>query len=130
MKGKILVADDEKAVVKILQDRFTHWGYEVDTAFDGEEALRKMASFKPDLLLLDLKMPKLSGMRVLEESRRTQPGISILILTALSSEAMASTCLDQGADDYISKPFDTRRIRESVERIFSVASGGATYERP
>ena len=59
MNKRILVADDEKAVVKVLKDRFIHWGYEVDTAFDGEETLQKVSSFKPPLLLLDLKMPKM-----------------------------------------------------------------------
>ena len=130
MKKRILVADDEKAVVRILTDRLTHWGYEVDSACDGEETLRKVGSFKPDLLLLDLKMPKLSGMRVLEENRRRGHRIPVLILTALPPEAIAGSCLAEGADDYICKPFDTRRIRESVERIFSTSSNGAIHEQP
>lgn len=130
MKKRILVADDEKAVVRILTDRLTHWGYEVDSACDGEETLRKVGSFKPDLLLLDLKMPKLSGMRVLEENRRRGHRIPVLILTALPSEAMADSCLAQGADDYICKPFDTRRLRESVERVLFSISDGASHEQP
>jgi DNA-binding response OmpR family regulator len=129
MKKRILVADDEKAVVKDLKDRFIHWGYEVDSAFDGEETLQKVRSFKSHLLLLDLKMPTMSGMRVLEESKRQQLGVSILILTALPSETIASSCLAKGADDYIFKPFDTRRVRESVERIFSSGSDRTHYEQ-
>lgn len=122
MKKKILVADDEQAVLRILKDRFTHWGYEVDIAADGEETLGKLRSFKPDLLLLDIKMPKISGLQVLEESRLLQPGLSVLIITALQPETLGNTCLAKGADDYICKPFDTHRIRESVERIFSSTS--------
>jgi DNA-binding response OmpR family regulator len=129
MKKRILVADDDKAVAKVLKDRLIHWGYEVDTAFDGEETMQKVGSFRPDLLLLDIKMPKMSGMRVLEESKRQQRGVSILILTAVPSEALMSSCLAQGADDYIFKPFDTRRVRESVERIFSSRRDRADHEQ-
>lgn len=129
MKKKILVADDEPAVVRILKDRFTHWGYEVDTAGDGEETARKVRSFKPDLLLLDLKMPKRSGMQVLEESRLQRPGVPVLIITAQQPETMRNICIAGGADDYICKPFDIRRIRESVERILSSASDRTVDEQ-
>jgi len=119
MKKRILVADDEKNVVRVLKDRFTHWGYEVETASDGEETIEKIKSFKPHLLLLDLKMPKISGMHVLEESKRQQFNVSILILTALQSETIVSSCLARGADGYIVKPFNPQGIKESVERIFA-----------
>ncbi len=130
MKKRILVADDDRAVVKVLKDRLAYWGYEVDTAFDGEETMHKVGSFRPELLMLDIKMPKMSGMRVLQESKRHQRGVSILILTAVPSEALMCSCLAQGADDYIVKPFDTRRVRESVERIFSTRRDRADYEQP
>lgn len=128
MKSRILVADDEKSVVKILKDRFTHWGYEVETASDGEETVEKIKSFKPHLLLLDLKMPKISGMHVLEESKRQQFHVSILILTALQSETLLSTCLARGADGYIVKPFNPQGIKEAVERIFASCSKGAAHD--
>jgi DNA-binding response OmpR family regulator len=130
MTKRILIADDEKAVVKILKDRFIHWGYEVDTAGDGVETMHKISSFKPHLLLLDLKLPKMSGMRVLEESKRQQHDVSIVILTALPSETVMRSCLAHGADDYIGKPFDTRRVRESVERIFSSTTERTAHEQP
>lgn len=128
MKKRILIADDEKSVVKILRDRCLHWGYEVETAADGEEALKKLKRFRPHLLFLDLKMPTMSGMHVLEESRRLKLNVRILILTALQSETLVSTCLARGAHGYIVKPFNLQHIKESVESILSSGVQRAAHE--
>jgi two-component system response regulator VicR len=130
VKKRILAACDETAVAKVLKDRLIHWGYEVDTAFDGEETMQKFGSFKPDLLLLDLKMPKMSGMRVQEESKRRRLGLSIFILSVAPSEAEMCRCPARGADDYIFKPFDKWRVRKSVERILSFRRERTDHEQP
>jgi len=117
MKKRILVADDEGAVVKILKDRFTHWGYEVETASEGEEALNKVESFEPHLILLDLKMPKISGLELLERTKKKHPQIGILILTASQSKGTFRTCLEKGADGYMLKPFKPENIKEYAEKI-------------
>jgi DNA-binding response OmpR family regulator len=118
MKKRILVADDEECVVKVLKDRFMYWGYVVETASDGEEALEKVASFNPQLLILDLKMPKRNGMQVLEKTRKQHPQISIIILTASPLKKTFETCLASGAVDYILKPFNPENLRERVENTF------------
>jgi len=117
MKRRILVADDELAVVKILKDRFTHWGYEVETAFEGEDALKKVENFKPHLMLLDLKMPLVSGIEILVKTKKKHPHIGILILTASQSKGTFRDCLEKGADGYMLKPFKPENIKEYVEKI-------------
>jgi DNA-binding response OmpR family regulator len=117
MKKRILVADDETTVVKILKDRCIHWGYEVETASDGEKALVKIESFKPHLILLDLKMPKINGIAVLQKTKKKHPQIGVLVLTASQSENTFRTCLEKGADGYMLKPFKPENIKEYIEKI-------------
>ena len=116
---RILIADDEAFVVKVLKDRFTHWGYLVETAFDGEEALEKVEYFNPHLIVLDLKMPKLDGMKVLEKTKKNYPHMGVLILTASQSEITFKTCLENGVVDYILKPFNPENLRERIERALT-----------
>lgn len=117
MKKKILIADDEACVVKILKDRFTHWGYLVETASDGEETLEKVESFNPHLIILDIRMPKIDGLEVLERTKSKYPQISILILTASPSRKTFKTCSEMEAAGYILKPFNPESLRERVETI-------------
>ena len=119
MTKRILVADDETSVVKVLKDRFNYWGYEVEAAADGQETLEKVESYKPQLLILDLKMPKLCGMEVLEQTKKRHPHISIIILTASPSESTFKTCLEKGAVDYILKPFNPENLRETIEHALT-----------
>ena len=119
---RILIADDEAFVVKVLKDRFIHWGYLVETAFDGKETLEKVEYFNPHLIVLDLKMPKLDGMKVLEEAKNNYPHIGILILTASQSEITFKTCLESGVVDYILKPFNPENLRERIERALKTTT--------
>ena len=119
---RILIADDEVFVVKVLKDRFTHWGYSVETAFDGKETLEKVKHFNPHLIVLDLKMPKLDGMEVLEETKNNYPHIGILILTASQSEITFKACLKKGVDGYILKPFKPETIKEQIERTLKITT--------
>jgi len=128
MKKRILVADDEGAVVKILKDRFTHWGYEVETASNGEEAIKKVESFEPHLILLDLKMPNITGLEILERTKKKYPHIGILILTASQSKGTFRTCLEKGADGYMLKPFKPENIKEYVEKILNTTGKDSTHD--
>ena len=119
---RILIADDETVVVKVLKDRFIHWGYLVETAFDGKEALEKIKCFNPHLIVLDLKMPKLNGMKVLEETKNNYPHIGVLILTASPSKNTFKTCLESGVRDYILKPFNPENLRERIERALTITT--------
>jgi CheY-like chemotaxis protein len=128
MKKRILIADDEVCVVKVLKDRFEHWDYVVETAANGEETLEKVESFNPQLLILDLKMPKLGGMSVLEQTKKRHPQISIVILTASPSESTFKTCVEKGAVDYILKPFNPDNLRESVENALTTIAKNRSHD--
>lgn len=104
--GKILVVDDEPDIVEFISYNLKSKGYQIATANDGVEAIKKAKEFKPDLVLLDVMMPNKDGMQTLREMRQ-MPGlenIAIIFLTALSDEKSEIEGLKLGADDYIAKP--------------------------
>jgi two-component system response regulator VicR len=117
---KILVVDDEKPISDILKFNLIKEGFEVDVAFDGEEALKKVYQFGPDLILLDLMLPKLDGFQVCRKVRETF-NMPILMLTAKEEEVDKVLGLELGADDYITKPFGMReliaRVKANLRRI-------------
>jgi two-component system KDP operon response regulator KdpE len=116
----ILVVDDEPEILRALRSGLTAQGYEVVTAADGEEALRKATSAVPDLVILDLMLP--GGMDGLEVCRRLREwsSLPILVLSALGQERKKVSALDLGADDYLTKPFGmdelTARVRAALRR--------------
>jgi DNA-binding response OmpR family regulator len=113
---KILLADDDRDLVDMLRYVFQRDGYTVATAFDGEGALRSFQAEAPDLIVLDLMMPKRSGFDVLREIRQTSK-TPIIVLTALGDEENTVNALDGGADDYLAKPFRPRELRARVKSI-------------
>lgn len=123
---KILVVDDEKPISDIIRFNLEKEGYEVGTAFDGEEALKKVYQFQPDLIILDLMLPKLDGFQVCRKVREsfTTP---ILMLTAKEEEVDKVLGLELGADDYITKPFGMRelmaRVKANLRRVEVDKSG-------
>ena len=106
---KILVVDDEKPISDIVKFNLTKEGYEVFTAYDGEEALEKVKEVEPDLILLDLMLPKLDGLEVAREVRKTYD-MPIIMVTAKDSEIDKVLGLELGADDYVTKPFSNREF--------------------
>ena len=120
-KGKkILVADDEPDILEIIQYNLTREGYEVITAKDGDDALTKIKASKPDLIILDIMMPKKNGIQVCE-ILRAQPAYRdtlIIFLTALSDESSHIRGLESGADDYISKPISPKVLNSRVNAVF------------
>lgn len=119
LQGKILVADDEKINVDFFQIMLTKLGFEVDVAYDGEEVLEKVKTFEPDLILLDLLMPKMSGIDV---SRRLKSdvkseNIPIIILTAVNDIKEKVDMLELGIEDYITKPFNFIEIVARIRNI-------------
>ena len=107
MKPYVLVVEDEDSLSTLLQYNFEKEGYEVEIAKDGEEALLKINERKPDIILLDWMLPKLSGIEVCRRLRlnKNQQKIPIIMLTARGDETDKITGLDYGADDYVLKPF-------------------------
>ena len=114
MGSRILVVDDEKNIVDIIKYNLKKEGYEVMTAGDGEEALRLNEEFKPDIILLDIMMPKLDGYAVCRKVREKYD-TPIIMLTARAEEVDKVLGLELGADDYVTKPFGTRELMARVK---------------
>jgi two-component system KDP operon response regulator KdpE len=123
--GRLLVVDDEPQIRRVLRTTLTTAGYEVDDAKTGEEALRKVRDFRPDLVLLDINMAGMSGLETCR-ALRADPNIAIVMLTVHNTEAAKVEALDAGADDFVTKPFSTpellARIRAVLRRTPSAQS--------
>lgn len=111
---KILVVDDEKPISDIVKFNLTKEGYDVYTAYDGEEALEKVEEVEPDLIVLDLMLPKIDGLEVCREIRKTHD-MPIIMVTAKDSEIDKVLGLELGADDYVTKPFSNRELVARVK---------------
>ena len=114
MEKKILVVDDEKPIADILQFNLKKEGFDVQCVYDGNEALRMVEEFHPDLILLDIMLPQRDGMEVCREVRKKYE-TPIIMLTAKDSEIDKVLGLELGADDYVTKPFSTREIIARVK---------------
>lgn len=113
---KLLIVDDEASIRRILETRFKMLGYDIATAGDGAEALEVYNKFQPDLLILDIMMPKMDGYGVTKEIRQNHD-TPIIILTALGDVAERITGLELGADDYVVKPFSPKELEARVKAI-------------
>jgi two-component system, OmpR family, response regulator VicR len=112
---KILVVDDEKPIAEILRYNLEQEGFSVLVAYDGEEALQLVAREKPDLVLLDIMMPKKDGFTVCREIRASSNNVPIIMLTAKDTEIDKVLGLELGADDYVTKPFSSREVVARVK---------------
>ncbi|ANC92054.1 response regulator [Azospirillum humicireducens] len=132
MKPTILVADDEPSIVLSLQVLLQRAGFDVRIARDGDEALRSVEDYTPDLILLDAMMPKRDGFDVCQ-TLRTNPAwksLPIIMLTARSRDVERQKGLALGATDYITKPFSTRDLLTTVRRHLGLpAIGGVEPAR-
>lgn len=120
MDNKILVVDDEKAIADIIKFNLEKEGYYVETAYDGEEGVQAVSRFTPDLVILDVMMPKKDGFQVLREIRMDHK-FPVIMLTAKEEEVDKVLGLELGADDYITKPFSMReliaRVKANLRRV-------------
>ena len=114
MDNLILVVDDEKPIVEILKVNLIKSGYRVIEAYDGDEAVKKAASEDPDLILLDVMLPKQDGFSVCKKIRETS-SVPIIMLTAREEEVDKILGLELGADDYMTKPFSLRELMARVK---------------
>lgn len=122
MSYKLLVVDDDKDIVEFFKDRLLKEGYEVITAFDGEEALIKMAETNPDIVLLDLMMPKLNGLEVLKIIRdnHRDKWRPVIIISALDELESVRESYDLEADHYLTKPCDIDNVLRGVRTMISL----------
>src|SRR6266567_1103601 len=124
--ARILVVDDEIEILRALQRSLTAHGFDVFTASTGEEALESIAHYRPDLMLLDLGLPGMSGLEVCKRVR-AQSNLPIIVLSVKDTERDKVLALDLGADDYVSKPFGMdevlARVRVALRHAAQVTSG-------
>jgi DNA-binding response OmpR family regulator len=126
---KILVVEDEPNMVAGLRDNFEFEGYEVITASDGVEGLQKALDESPDLVVLDVMMPRMSGLEVCKQLRAKRASIPIIMLTARGQEVDKVVGLELGADDYVTKPFSIRELLARVKAILRRVSAPKEQEQ-
>jgi DNA-binding NtrC family response regulator len=115
----ILVVDDEEALRTVLSSELSGEGYQVDSASDGDEAISTIQSKKFDLVLLDIKMPKVDGFEVLKFIKKNSPEMKVIMLTAFADLKNAIESKKLGAEDFISKPYDLVDLLTTIERVLS-----------
>lgn len=119
MPTKILVCDDERSIVRLIQVNLEKHGYEIVTAFDGKDGLEKIQSEKPDLVVLDVMMPYMDGFEVLKNLRRdpATENLPVIMLTAKAQDKDVFEGYSYGADMYLTKPFNPVELVSFVKRI-------------
>jgi len=122
--SKILIVEDEPNMVAGLRDNFEFEGYDVITAADGVAGLERALSESPDLVILDVMMPRMSGLDVCKNLKSKRPAIPIIMLTARGQEVDKVVGLELGADDYVTKPFSIRELLARVKAVLRRAGGG------
>ncbi|RIK83011.1 MAG: two-component system response regulator [Planctomycetota bacterium] len=130
-KSRILIADDNEPNVELLQAYLDGVDCEIAVAVDGRDALDKVASFKPDLILLDVMMPKLSGFEVCTQLKNDPAtrGIMILMVTALNELGDIERAVDAGTDDFLSKPVNKLELLKRVENMLKLRNVTDEVER-
>lgn len=125
-KPLILVVDDQAGIRRLLFEALSEDGFGVELASGGAEALRKMKQLSPQLVLLDLRMPGVSGLDTLRELRREKPGLNVVIMTAYGEMDVVREAAKIGAQWYINKPFDLGELRCVVKTVLGdeVTVGG------
>ncbi len=126
----VLIVDDEKTLVKALTFNLQKEGFRVEAAYDGEEALEKIFSLKPDVVVLDLMLPEVDGFEVCRRIRK-KLDVPIIMLTARSEDIDKVLGLELGADDYLTKPFNSRELVARIKAVLrrSIASEEETRKQ-
>jgi two-component system alkaline phosphatase synthesis response regulator PhoP len=128
---RVLIADDNEANVELLEAYLGGMELEIAIAVDGQDTLDKVASFKPDLILLDIMMPKLSGFEVCQrlKSDKATSGIMILMITALNELGDIERAVEAGTDDFLSKPVNKIELVKRVENMLKLRNVKDELER-
>src|SRR5579863_1884112 len=118
---KLLALDDEPDSLELIQDALTRPDLEVLTSTDAEEGWRMVHRVHPEIILLDLRMPKVTGMELLEKIVEFDPGIDVILLTGDYSTESAVEAIQKGACDYLTKPFSPKALRQRIDRLLADA---------
>jgi DNA-binding response OmpR family regulator len=119
-KLKVLLVDDEEDIIEVIQDRLEAYGFIVVTATTGIDALKKLSTENFDGVFLDTKMPAMGGIETLEEIRKQDTDIPVIIITASSTRDVAIEAMSKGASDYVLKPFEWQELKAKIEKVYNV----------
>ena len=117
IKIKLLVIDDAPYVLKALRDTLEAHGYEVHEAVNGEEALTRYMEVNPDVVLMDILMPKMDGVSATKCILGYDPDANIIILTAMGKRGLEKDCIEAGASDFIMKPYKTKDLLKTINSL-------------
>ncbi len=118
---RVLLVDDEEDIVEVIRDRLEAYGFLVTTARTGLEALKILSAEKFDGIFLDVKMPEMGGIEALEEIRKTDKQIPVIIITASSTREAAIEATAKGANEYILKPFEWEELKSKIEKVYKIS---------
>jgi DNA-binding NtrC family response regulator len=118
-KSSILVVDDEDALRTVLSNELANEGYQVQNAADGDEAVSELTKSAYDLILLDIKMPRMNGFEVLKFVKEHHPKAKVVMLTGFADLKNAIESKKLGADDFVSKPYDLVDLLTTIERVLA-----------
>ncbi len=117
MKFRILIIDDEPGIVEEVSSFLTEEGYEISTADTAGDGIRKFESFRPDLILLDMKLPDQSGIEVLRIVKKNSPSTRVIVNTGYVDQKMIDEAEALGRDAFLQKPFNLERLLDEVQRV-------------
>lgn len=117
MKKKLLIVDDEAGIVEEIRDYFQEEGYAVETADTGKDGIDSIARFKPDVLLLDMKLPDMSGIQVLKTCKESSPKTKIIVNTGYVDQNIIDEAERLGRDVFLQKPFNLENLKVEIDRL-------------
>ena len=120
---RVLLVEDDRSIAGFVEPEMEHLGYRVRCAYDGLSGLEQAEKFEPELILLDIMLPKLDGVGVLKRLRKTGSKVPVIMLTARDATLDKVHSLDHGADDYLTKPFDVEELLARVRALLRRAEG-------
>ena len=113
----LLIVDDEAGIVETVKEFFEEEGHQVYTADSGEDGMRMVEELKPDLLLLDMKLPDISGIRVLAKAKQVAPKTKTVVITGYVDQSIIDEAQKLGRDAFLQKPFDLQVLKNEVDRL-------------
>jgi CheY-like chemotaxis protein len=120
----VLLVDDEQDIIEVIQDRLEAYGFTVATARTGLQALKRLAVEKFDGVFLDVKMPEMGGIEALEEIRKNDKKIPVIIITSSSTREAAIEALGKGANEFLLKPFEWEELKTKIQKVFDIRLEG------